>query len=174
LQNAGVGAAYSYLAQIAKQHGLSDFVIGVSIAGLNTVAVAGSFAVGIIGWRLSQAVVLTLGCLIQAAVVFGIARGHGALAYAVGAGVFGLLWNGLIPFSFKLLIELDPSRRVALLNSPATLAGVGVGPFVAAWYVSNTDVAPALYVAAMMFGLSAVLYLLLNHLSRGVRQPAIR
>ena len=33
---------------------------------------------------------------------------------------------------------------------------------------------PALYVAAMMFAASAALYLLLNYLSRGVRQPAIR
>jgi hypothetical protein len=174
LQNAGVGAAYSYLAQIAKQHGLSDFVIGASIAGLNTIAVAGSFAVGIFAWRLRQAVVLTLGCLIQAAVVVAIARGHGVLVYAVASGLFGLFWNGLIPFSFKLMIELDPSRRLALLNSPATLAGVGVGPFVASWYVSNTDVAPALYVAAMMFAVSAVLYLLINYLSRSLRQPVVR
>ena len=174
LQNAGVGAAYSYLAQIAKQHALSDVVIGASIAGLNTVAVAGSFLVGVVAWRLSQVVVLTLGCLIQTVVVVEIARGHGTVVYAVASGLFGLFWNGLIPYSFKLLIELDPSRRLALLNSPATLAGVGVGPFVASWYVSSTNVAPALYVAAMMFAMSAVFYLLINYLSRDVRQQELR
>jgi len=107
-------------------------------------------------------------------VVVEIARGHGTVVYAVASGLFGLFWNGLIPYSFKLLIELDPSRRLALLNSPATLAGVGVGPFVASWYVSSTNVAPALYVAAMMFAMSAVFYLLINYLSRDVRQQELR
>jgi len=170
LQNAAVGAGYSYMVQIAKQQAIPDAVVGLSMAALQATAVAGSLAVGFVGWRVSQALMLTAGCLVQVAVVLVIVHGGGAVAYAIGTGLFGLCWNALLPFSLKLLIELDPTRRLALLNSPASLAGFGLGPLLVAGFVSETDVSPAFLAAAGMFAAAGGFYGAINVLSRGARR----
>lgn len=167
LQNAAVGAGYSYIVQIAKQQAVPDGVIGLSLATLQVTAVVGSLAVGFVGWRASQALVLSIGCLVQVAVVLVILRG--GIAYAIGAALFGLCWNALLPFSLKLLIELDPTRRLALLNSPASLTGFSLGPLLVAGLVSEKDVSPAFLAAAVMFAAAAGLYGAINIFSRGAR-----
>lgn len=172
LQNAAIGAGYSYMVQIARQQAIPDGVVGLSMAALQATAMAGSLAVGFIGWRASQALMLTAGCLVQVAVTLVIVHGGGSAAYAIGTGLFGLCWNGLLPFSLKLLIELDPTRRLALLNSPASLAGFGLGPFLVAGLVSERDVAPAFVAAAAMFAVAGGLYGAINLSSRGARRRA--
>ncbi len=174
LQNAAIGAGYSYMVQIAEQQAIPDSVVGLSMAALQATAMVGSLAVGVIGWRASQALMLTAGCLVQVAVTLTIVHGGGSAAYAIGAGLFGLCWNGLLPFSLKLLIELDPSRRLALLNSPASLAGFGLGPFLVAGLVSERDVAPAFVAAAAMFAAASGLYGAINLFSRDARRRATR
>lgn len=174
LQNAAIGAGYSYMVQIASQHAIPDTVVGLSMAALQATAVAGSLAVGFVGWRLSQALMLTAGCLVQALVALAILHGGGSVAYAVGTGLFGLCWNALLPFSLKLLIELDPTRRLALLNSPASLAGFGLGPLLVAGAVSEKDVSPAFLAAAAMFAAAGGFYAAINVLSRGARRRTVR
>ena len=46
LQNAGIGAGYSYVVQIAGQLGVSDQVVGASMASLQATAVVGAILVG--------------------------------------------------------------------------------------------------------------------------------
>jgi MFS family permease len=169
LQNAAIGAGYNYLAEFAVQAGVSSKSIGLAMAGIQVFAVVGAFAVGAAAWRLPQMMMLTAGCLAQAAITFALVLNGGAMWFVVDCSLFGLFWNALIPFGLKLLIELDPSRRLALLNGPTTLAGLGLGPVLVSWLVSDRSVAPALTGAAVLFGVSAALFLAINIASKSAR-----
>ena len=169
IQNAGVGAGYSYVVQIAKQLGVSDQVVGVSMAGLQATAFLGAILVGVWAWRYSQMVILTAGCALQAVVTLGLAQWNVPTAYLIGCCLFGMCWNALLPYSLKLLLELDPSRRLGLMNGPTSLAGLSVGPLVASGFVRKADVAPAFSVAAAFFVCSGVAYLAINLASRRSR-----
>jgi hypothetical protein len=171
LQNAAVGAGYSYLVQFASQDGVPDEAVGVAMAGLQLTAVIGSLAVGVVAWRFSQAITLTLGCALQAGVTLAIIHIGGSAAYIVLAALFGLCWNALLPFSLKLLIELDETRSLGLLNGPVSLAGLGVGPIVVSVFVTETDVGPAFEAAAAIFLVSSLLYLGVNLARRRTPRP---
>ncbi|MDE2466928.1 MAG: hypothetical protein KGO02_24920, partial [Alphaproteobacteria bacterium] len=154
LQNAGIGAAYSYLTQIAGQHGVPQEVVGSAVAALQAVAVFASFAVGWGAWRLPFSGVLTLGCLVQAIVSLGLGDLQSGIGYLIGCCVFGLCWNGLLPFSLKLLIDLDRTRSLGLLNAPVSLAGFGLGPITASLFVTEGNVTPAYWASALLFAAS--------------------
>lgn len=160
LQNAGVGAGYSYLVQVTAQHQTPNSIVGVGMAALQAAAALGAFAVGWAGWRLNHVYALVIGCGLDALVTLLLGYAISPVIYLVGCCLFGMLWNGLLPFSLKLLIELDPSRRLGLLNAPASLAGLGVGPLLASAFVGGRDVRPAFAVSAALFAASAALYAL--------------
>jgi hypothetical protein len=173
VQNAGIGAGYSYIVQIAKQLGVTDQVVGASMAGLQATAVVGAILVGAWAWRYSQMVVLTAGCALQAVVTLGLAHWNVPAAYLVGSCLFGMCWNALLPYSLKLLLELDASRGLGLMNGPMSLVGLGMGPLLAAAFVRGDDVAPAFSVAAALFLASGAAYLVINLASRASRAAGI-
>lgn len=159
LQNAAIGAAFGYIVQIASEHAIDGVIIGLSISALQIAAMVSAFVVGLFGWRLSHSPVLVIGCLFQA--LAGLAFGglHHPMAYLAICALFGFSWNALLPFSLKLLIEIDPSRQLAMLNSPLALTGLALGPFLASLVVTNVNVQPAFALAAAMFAASSALYL---------------
>jgi DHA1 family inner membrane transport protein len=163
LQNAAIGATFSYLVLFAGQDGVPPDAIGIAMAALQLFAVLGALTVGLIAWRVDQKFALPLGCLVQAAVVFSLLHYPGANAYIIGCALFGMFWNSLVPFGMKLLLALDPSRRLALYNSAACLGGLAAGPFIASNFVTEQDVAPALRWSVATFICSAALFAALNH-----------
>lgn len=162
LQNAAVGAAFAYVVQIATQHRMSSDTVGLAIASLNAFGVLGPLAVGWIGWRLPPVAVLSIGCLVEAVIAVCLGVSNSRIVFLLVCSLFGACWNGLLPFSLKLLIQLDPSRRLGLLNAPGSLYGVGLGPIIAAMFVQERDVSPAYWIAATMFVASAALYVLVR------------
>lgn len=171
IQYAAVGAAYNYLVQMAGQHQVSDQVVGISLALLQAVAMLGSFAVGWIGWRLAHIPTLVIGALAEAAVALALGGPRAPMVFLVASCLLGLCWNGLLPFSLKLLIQLDPTRRLALLNAPASLGGLAAGPFLVSFLVTEKDVTAAYWGAAGMFAVSAALYVSAGAAIRG-RTPS--
>lgn len=159
MQNAAIGATFNYIVQIASEFAISGTVIGLSLSALQVTAVVSALAVAIIGWRLPHAPVLVIGCLAQAALALGLGGLHHPIAYLALCALFGFSWNALLPFSLKLLIKLDPTRQLALLSSPLSLTGLGLGPFIASLAVTDANVERAFQFAAGMFALSGALYL---------------
>jgi hypothetical protein len=53
------------------------------------------------------------------------------------------------PFAVKLLVDLDKSRKAALLLLPLSYVGLSAGPFVCSWFVESTDVSAAYWVASI-------------------------
>lgn len=162
LQNAAVGACFAYIVQLSAQNRVPEAVTGGALAGLQIAAMIGSLLVGVAAHRFSQAIVLTLGCLLQVAVTLAFLYWGAPIGFVVCSAVFGLCWNGLLPFALKLIIKIDPSRHLALFNTPASLTGLAVGPFLASGLVGAHDVAPAFGLAAGLFAAGAGLFTVIN------------
>jgi len=158
IQNAAVGAGFAYIVQIGFQHDVPNSITALSMPVLNGAAFLAAMAVGWFGWRLNHLVMLTAGVVGQAALVAWMGTRQVPVAYLIGCGMFGLVWYTLLPFGLKLLISLDPTRRLGLLNTPASLVGLGLGPMVASLFVGVSDVSPAFKAATVMFIASSGLY----------------
>jgi hypothetical protein len=165
LQNAAIGAAWNYVEQIAHQNGIAAGAVGLAVSSLLTSQVAGAMAVGWIGWRFNHKLMLAAGCALQALDVIVLATMHAPAIYFGACCLFGLLWLALLPFEMKLLIELDRTRQVAMTLSPVSLIGLSLGPFFGSLLVSETDVAPAFWLAAAATALSGAVYVALATLA---------
>jgi hypothetical protein len=71
--------------------------------------------------------------------------------------LFGLLWQGCLPFASDLMVSVDTSRKSAPLVLPLTCLGLSVGPFVASFFVA-TGARGALQVSLCIFVAAAFLY----------------
>lgn len=62
----------------------------------------------------------------------------------------GFIWNVGLTLFTPLLIQVDPTRRGALLLSGAFLLGGSAGPLITGWYATATHLAPVLGTAAAL------------------------
>ncbi|MDR3513911.1 MAG: hypothetical protein P4L73_19915 [Caulobacteraceae bacterium] len=159
LQNAAIGAAWNYVEQIAHQADISNQIVGLAVSGGLTFQLVGALGVAWIGWRFNHKLMLAAGCSLQALDVVVLGSLHAPMIYLGASCVFGLLWLALLPFEMKLLIELDRTRQVAMILSPASLIGLSVGPFFGSLLVRETDVSPAFWFAAAATAISGAIYL---------------
>ncbi len=147
LQNAAIGAAWNYLEQIGHEAAISTDNVGLAIACLLVCQLVGATAAGWVGWRLNHTAMLGGGCVVLAADCVVLTVIHAPAGFVAACCVFGLLWLALIPFQVKLLVEIDPSRQLALLLSPISLIGLSVGPFAGSLLVREADVSPSFFLA---------------------------
>lgn len=70
--------------------------------------------------------------------------------------VFGFLWTSSLPLFLPLLIDVDPTRRSAMLLAGAQLLGGSAGPLVTGLLVTGPNLQPVLGYGAALFAMSAV------------------
>jgi predicted MFS family arabinose efflux permease len=157
-QNAGIGAAWNYIEQLGSQHRFAPDEIGLALSASLGFQVVGAFFVSWVGWRTPHRLALLAGVVLQTAVVLALAQTDHFTFYFFETCVFGLFWLALQPFQIQQLIMLDPSRRAVLLVMPLSLVGLSLGPLLASFVVSQGDVRNAFWMAAAIFGLSAILF----------------
>jgi len=58
-----------------------------------------------------------------------------------------------MPFQTRLLIDIDPTRRVAMLLSAAQALGSAAGPITTSAFATKTDLSGALVADAVLFGI---------------------
>ncbi|HET6522892.1 MFS transporter [Sphingopyxis sp.] len=160
VQFTATGAALTYAVQLAKEMSISDATVGVALAGLTISGMVSAFIVGWVGWKLKESVVLPLGALCQAITVAIMCYSHAPALYVTEMCLFGALWNGLITYALKMLIGLDPSRRLALLLQPVSMLGLAVGPLLASLVVGENDVTPAFASSAALYSFGGGLFLI--------------
>jgi hypothetical protein len=68
--------------------------------------------------------------------------------FYLDAAIFGFIWLFILPFGVPMLIEADPSRRAAVVNTGVALLGGSLGPSVAAEFISPENTSGALWLAA--------------------------
>jgi DHA1 family inner membrane transport protein len=166
LQNAGVGAAWNYTERLGHQHGLSASVVGVAIAASLAAQVLGSFLTAAFGARFSARPILIAGAALQTAVVTCLVLSTSSAGFVAAACVFGLFWLALQPYQLAELIQLDPTRRAAMLLPPVAFTGLSVGPLVVSFLVRGASVTGTFVGAAGLLVVSAALYIAVAPLLR--------
>lgn len=163
---AGILAIWIYLEPLAQQAGLSPATAGLAVV----LALAGQVVGGAVGaasvphWPCRIILPGSTLVLTAAAAMFAILPGRPLfLATAI---VFGLLWAFASPYFTRLLIDVDPSHRAALLGSAALLLGCAAGPTLASLSVSGTDVRGCLSLGAGLLTVAGAIVLLLSLLRR--------
>ncbi|KQS46990.1 MULTISPECIES: MFS transporter [unclassified Sphingomonas] len=168
---AGILGIWIYIEPLAHQAGLSSGTGGLAVV----LALAGQVAGGVLGaatvqrWPCRFVLIGATAALIVAAAIFATLPGQTAfLATAIG---FGMLWAFASPYFTRLLIDVDPTHRAAMLGSAALLLGCATGPSVAALSVSDGDVRGCLTLGTGLLIVTGGIVLLLPLLRR-VGSPA--
>lgn len=160
LQNASIGAAWSYVERLAEHHGLSPSTIGLSLSGSLLFQVAGALVVAWVAWRLPHRASLMIGSMLQAIVALLMLIADTPFAFFAATCLFGLFWLALQPFQVSYAIECDPSRSVAVLLTPIALVGFSTGPLIVSALVVGQTVTPAYIAAAGLLVLACACYAL--------------
>jgi MFS transporter, DHA1 family, inner membrane transport protein len=157
LTAAAIGACWSYLGPMGAALGLNQEQTGVAVSIATTCALVGSLFVAVVGWRLSFRVALLGGTILQITAVMWVLRAQGPVEFYVALGLFGFLWQALVPFAMDLMVSVDSSRATAPLVLPLNIAGLSVGPLVASCCVEHSVVG-AFRVALLGFVAALVAY----------------
>lgn len=173
LQNAGIGAAWSYLELLASQHQFSSGTVGSAIAASLACQVGGALAASWLSGRLHAGAVLVAGAAVQAGIVTVLLYATRADTFLLAACGFGVFWLAMQPFLVARLVALDPSRIVAMLLAPVALVGFSAGPLAASLVIAPGDVEGAYRLGAALLVACGALYFL-HHFVRRAGQSISR
>ncbi|MDP3175436.1 MAG: hypothetical protein Q8M88_13465 [Phenylobacterium sp.] len=162
LHLAAIMALWVYIVPVAEQTGQSAGVTGIGIwAALGAQILAGLVA-ALYSARLRPAPALILCSIVSVAAIAQIAAGPPSALFIAAATVFGFFWMFAIPFQIPFLIQVDPTRKAALILPSAQIFGVAAGPAIAAWTIVDGSVMGALWASAGLFAASMALMLFLS------------
>jgi hypothetical protein len=162
-------AVWIYAEPLSRQAGHPARVASAAFAISLAAQVAGGAAATTLAGRLSWFWSLTIAVILAVGALLVLVSLPSAVVFLAASGLFGFVWLFASPFLTPLAIEADPSRRAALLGPGASLLGCGVGPLLASFAVTQTDVRPAVWLAA---GLAIVTLVIIAglHLTRSRAQ----
>lgn len=154
LQQAALGAAWSYLEPMGQEVGLSESAAANLISWVLFVQLFGGIAGAALAKRISAMTGVTISGLFTGGVTLAMSMlGHGAEQdFSVLAMVFGFFWPFVIPFQVGVALKADPSGKVATLVPAAQILGVATGPLVAALFIEGHNVWISAAVAAGFSG----------------------
>lgn len=173
LQNAGIGAAWSYLERLASERAYPPAVVGGAIAGSLALQVVGGLVAAGVARRLPSRPVLVLGSLVQLSLVVGMVTAREASLFTLLACGFGLFWLALQPFLVRQMISLEPTRTAAMLLAPLGLIGFSAGPLISSAFVDRQQVGGAFWAAAVMLAGAATAYVLSGRLRENGAAPPL-
>jgi hypothetical protein len=110
--------------------------------------VAGGATAAVLAGRLRWYPILLACAIIDLGLVWLLDAQPSEWLFYLDAAAFGFIWLFILPIQVPMLIQADPSRRSAMLNSGVSLLGGSVGPSIAAELITQEDMLPALWFAA--------------------------
>ncbi len=149
---AGIVGLWVFVERLGTSAGASAKLAGIAIAAALAAQVTGSSAATFLTGLLPLTPVLAACAIGNIAVVALLGSPIGPVPYVCGVVVFGFLWLFAMPFQTRLLIQLDPTRRTAMLLSAAQLLGSAAGPLVTSAFATDTDLTGALVADGCLFG----------------------
>jgi hypothetical protein len=153
---AGVVGLWIFVEQLGAAPSIGARAAGLAVALALAAQVAGSSAATFLSSRLPARPVLFGVGLLNLAVVYGLGQRIGAPAYLASVMLFGFLWLFAMPFQTRLLIDLDPTRRVAMQASAAQALGSAAGPIATSAFATKADLSGALLADAVLFAIGVV------------------
>lgn len=141
-------SVWVYIEPLGLQRGIDAATVRLVAPLSLAMQVAGAAAAAALAGRLPARSVVAGIAVANLFLLAVMAAPPSAAAFVVATAIFGFLWLFAMPFQVPILIAADPSRRAATLIGGAQLIGSSLGPFVAAFVVSDKDVGPVLWFGA--------------------------
>ncbi len=142
---------FAYLAPLATQAHLDEKILGFAVSGVLAASIVGSTLAAAAAKRVSYYPVFLVCLIINIVALIVLAQCPNAIAFIAAASVFGFFWLFFMPFQLPLVIEADPTRRVAVVLPGAQLLGGAAGPFFCSFFVTELDARGALVVVGVCF-----------------------
>jgi MFS family permease len=153
---------FVYIAPLAAQAHLDARHMGFAVSAVLAASTVGSSVAAIVAKKVHYFPVF-VACLAVNALVLGIfAAMPSAPVFMAAATLFGFFWLFFLPFQLPLVIESDPTRRIAVVLPGAQLVGGAAGPFLCSFFVTDDDARGALVVCGACFIVSFAISLVLH------------
>jgi hypothetical protein len=157
-----------YAEPLSRQAGHAPTVAGVAVSVSLACQVLGGATATLLAGRLRWFPTLMFCALLNVGCLLAFAALPSDSLYLLTSGVFGFLWLFSLPFMVPMAIAADPTRRAAVLVGGAELAGGSLGPLLASFVVSDTDVRGALSFGAVALVVTVAIAFALHRRERGV------
>ena len=157
-QNLSIGAAFTFVERTAGLRGFSANTLGLAASLGLAAQVLGAGLVAWRAYRLPAVPVLAVGSLFQGMFVWllGSAPSGGLF---IGASIgMGFAWLTLFPFGIKLILAAERTRQAVFLVGAMQMAGLSLGPLIAASMVSGNNVLPAYGLGVTAAAVAGLLY----------------
>ena len=165
---AGVVGLWVFAARLGDATGQGEALTGFALAAALAAQVTGSSVAIFLSGRLPTMPVLALCAAGNIGVLWLLDAAPYPVPYWAAVLVFGFLWLFAMPFQTRLVIELDPSRRTAMLLSAAQLLGSAVGPLITSGFASQTSLRGALEADGVLFGFALVVTVAVGRRKKGL------
>jgi MFS transporter, DHA1 family, inner membrane transport protein len=146
----GVTAVAAYLGPLAARTGLSSSVVGTAVSLGFAGQIVGGLTAAALANRVSYLWANIAGTICYVLGAVCLVNGSGASMFIAVAGLYRLVFVGLLQFELRFVAEADPSRRSLMLIGLAEMLGAALGPAIAAPLVREFDVFAVL--AVLVFG----------------------
>lgn len=161
LLEACIVGAWVYLEPLGAQAHLSPSVVALATPLCLGAQVIGASTATALAGRVPWFGALMVSGLALTAATFGLSMLPSAIGFLALETAFGFAWLFILPFLTPLAIEVDPTRRTALLGPAANLIGAALGPLAASLLVGDSNAPAALHLCtgfalagvALIFGL---------------------
>ena len=172
LVNACIVGAWVYLEPLGAQAKIPHATVALATPLSLAMQILGAGSATVLAGRAPWIVALVGACVVLIAATLGLSLLPSATPFLVLQAVFGFVWLFILPYFVPLAIEMDPTRRTALLGNAANLIGSALGPLAASMLVGDSDARAALHLCAGFAVAGLALIIGLHLLGRRALSPA--
>ena len=148
LVNACIVGAWVYLEPLGAQAKIPHATVALATPLSLAMQILGAGCATVFAGRAPWITALVGSCLVLIAATLALSLLPGAGLFLVLQAVFGFVWLFILPYFVPLAIEMDPTRRTALLGNAANLIGSAMGPLAASILVGDSDARAAPHLCA--------------------------
>ncbi len=153
------GVVWAYLFLIGLDGGLGEQQVANGLMLSQFAGIAGALLAALLSNRLGRALPLTLGVLGGAVCLSFLTGQFSFLKFALTVGIYNFAWNLTHPFLLAAMASFDRRGRVVVYAVAMQMAGLAIGPGLAAAAIGEGSMQPVLSMGAVFFVLSLVLIL---------------
>ncbi|HYG26635.1 MAG TPA: MFS transporter [Caulobacteraceae bacterium] len=145
---------WAHLERVGVGAGIAAGGIGTALAVGQSFGLVGSAAAMLLANRIPRVLAIAIGVVLTAGSALLLMRTTDALVLGAGVALFIGSLSFAVPFYLGALAARDASGRLIIVGQLAIMAGLFVGPSVAAWIVTSGSMNAMLWAAVVGFLLS--------------------
>jgi len=154
----GLGAIWSFVAQIAVEGGLERAVTGNAIAISSACAIAGGIAASAMGSRFGSLLPVGIALTVQVIMIWFLQGEMSFWQFVMTAAIFQIFWNVTGPFMMGTVSMLDSVGKISVLIPAAQIGGMFLGTAVAGQMIGGSGLTAANQVAMVCCVIAFVIF----------------